>query len=292
MKAVNIWFRLHLGKLTGLLLFLLTLFLYRSYESREVLGRWSYPFFGFIIAATILFLVAFALVLRSIKRSGRTRSHCRPALVTLDMGMLFWGVSYFLNALHEPAQAGRITDLVLFGSIIPVPVILEWISMAFLLLFLLSLAFLRRKVKWAVTFMVTGSTVLVLVLLGEGVVRIKGVLAPETQSLPTYTSALWRNRYVHLNSEGFRDAEHPLHKEAGTRRLLVVGDSFAFGSGVKNVDDRFGEQLSKRLASETRVRWEAMNAGLEDTHTLDHIKLGDRNHKTVYQTFRIILDWI
>jgi hypothetical protein len=79
-------------------------------------------------------------------------------------------------------------------------------------------------------------------------------------------------KYVHVNREKFRDQDHTVERKANTRRLLVVGDSFAYGQGINRVEDRFGEQLAKQLTESTGENWEAINASLGGTNTLDHIK--------------------
>jgi hypothetical protein len=57
---------------------------------------------------------------------------------------------------------------------------------------------------------------------------------------------------------------------------MVVGDSFAHGVGVTDIGERFGEQLAMRLSTGSGERWEAINAGQPDTHTLHHIQFLER----------------
>ena len=51
----------------------------------------------------------------------------------------------------------------------------------------------------------------------------------------------------------------------------MVGDSFTYGTGIENLADRFSEQLADRLNSRGTGEWEVLNAGREDTHTLQHL---------------------
>ena len=83
-------------------------------------------------------------------------------------------------------------------------------------------------------------------------------------------------RYVKLNPEGFRDAPHAPVATPGTRRLLLVGDSVAFGWGIVRSEDRLGEQLAERLRASTGQKWELLNASRPDTNTLDHIGFLER----------------
>ena len=51
--------------------------------------------------------------------------------------------------------------------------------------------------------------------------------------------------HVRLNRQGFRDIDHALKADPGVRRLLVVGDSIAFGWGVPDPKDRFGVWIGR-----------------------------------------------
>lgn len=65
---------------------------------------------------------------------------------------------------------------------------------------------------------------------------------------------------IHINSAGFRDEESSLRKQAGIHRIMVIGDSFTFGSGV-NVEDTYCEQL-ERLLHNTNSPHEVINCGV------------------------------
>jgi len=51
-----------------------------------------------------------------------------------------------------------------------------------------------------------------------------------------------------LNNFGFRDRDYSVAKRAGTLRVALLGDSFAFGEGVR-LEDAFSRLLEKRLAA-------------------------------------------
>jgi len=61
---------------------------------------------------------------------------------------------------------------------------------------------------------------------------------------------------VVINSLGLRDDECPPEPSPGRRRLLVVGDSQAWGYGVEQ-DERFSERIERR-----RPGWEVVNAAV------------------------------
>lgn len=63
-----------------------------------------------------------------------------------------------------------------------------------------------------------------------------------------------------INSKGLRDREYPYQKPAGVKRILVLGDSFAWGYGVGD-EHIFTEVLEEKLASGEQ-KWEVINAGV------------------------------
>ncbi len=86
-----------------------------------------------------------------------------------------------------------------------------------------------------------------------------------------YDSQLgWRNipnwhsktngRTLTINSRGLRDREYPLDKPAGVRRILVLGDSYAWGYGVSD-DEIFTEILEQKL-SLNDSKWQVLNSGV------------------------------
>lgn len=64
------------------------------------------------------------------------------------------------------------------------------------------------------------------------------------------------------NSEGLRDAAHPLAKPAGTYRVAVLGDSFTMPLGVE-LDDAYHSLLEQRLnRARPELRYEFINFGV------------------------------
>ncbi len=61
---------------------------------------------------------------------------------------------------------------------------------------------------------------------------------------------------VRINSRGLRDREYPYQRVAGRRRILVAGDSFAWGYGVEQ-DQAFSERMEASLSGV-----EVINAGV------------------------------
>ncbi len=73
------------------------------------------------------------------------------------------------------------------------------------------------------------------------------------------------------NSLGLRGGEIAIAKPPGVRRVLVLGDSIAFGFGVAE-DATFSHLLEQRLNAEgTGTRWEVINAGQPAFNTTQEV---------------------
>jgi len=85
----------------------------------------------------------------------------------------------------------------------------------------------------------------------------------------TNTSQRWYQIHVAPNAAGFRDTR-PLtpNLPAGEKRLCFVGDSFTFGHGVANVEDRFSDRIAAELEAAGSLghpgtkRYRVANTGL------------------------------
>ncbi len=252
--------------LAGTLLFVLSLLLYQSFSSRVVLDRWSVEFLGVILAADAGWLF---LLYRLTRSTSRTSGVSTRPVALLSVAILAWGAAYLITSLDSPAAAGRILELNLIGSDHPLAVLLELLALwlATIAAILLLATRVPSKLQNAG---LTLATVAILALIGESYVRINAIARPTTQNFPTHTAQLWNRRFVDLNSMGFRDIEHEIHA-GDRRRVLFVGDSFTFGAGVNDVADRASELTADVLPSVAGGKWESINAGLRNTHTLRHI---------------------
>ena len=64
-----------------------------------------------------------------------------------------------------------------------------------------------------------------------------------------------------VNRDGFRDRDYARHKPLGTFRIVVVGDSIAFGHRV-NLEETFTKVLEQRLAAAAPPTVEVLNLGI------------------------------
>jgi lysophospholipase L1-like esterase len=86
---------------------------------------------------------------------------------------------------------------------------------------------------------------------------------------------------VRINENGLRDQAHPYERQNDSERILVLGDSFAWGYGVEE-SERFSQLLEKSLGVET------INAGVSGYST-DQELLWYQNEGIKYETDLVIL---
>jgi lysophospholipase L1-like esterase len=76
------------------------------------------------------------------------------------------------------------------------------------------------------------------------------------------TRGTFKGVLFETNSGGFRGREISEEKPVGTRRIVIIGDSFTMGSGVR-FEDTYAEQLERLLSERsTGERYEVLNLGL------------------------------
>lgn len=71
------------------------------------------------------------------------------------------------------------------------------------------------------------------------------------------------------NARGYRDAERTQEKPAGTRRLLVMGDSFAWGASIE-YEDTWAQRLERGLTRRRGERWEVVNLAVPGLSASDY----------------------
>lgn len=104
-------------------------------------------------------------------------------------------------------------------------------------------------------------------LAGESYLRFAGVATDSFGvSLP---ARRWFALHTRLNSAGFRDVEWDRAKRPGVHRIAFVGDSFTYGWGVENPDDRFPDIIRKRLEHLSPGKFEVLNASKPGWNTAD-----------------------
>ena len=131
------------------------------------------------------------------------------------------------------------------------PYLVFFIGISLIILGCLLVAIRRsasQRLKWAVV--ATSAALITLVgtfTLTEAYFRF---VYDESDSLGFLSIAhKWQARHVSLNGSYLRDREFNPQKRPGELRVAVIGDSIAFGWGVNDPNNRFGNQLERLLRS-------------------------------------------
>lgn len=77
---------------------------------------------------------------------------------------------------------------------------------------------------------------------------------------------------VTINSNGFRGKEYSIEKPNNTIRVLVLGDSVAFGWGV-NENETFSVVLEKMLNSDAQKKYEVLNLAVPGYNTEQEVEM-------------------
>lgn len=87
-------------------------------------------------------------------------------------------------------------------------------------------------------------------------------------------SIKFNQKYVHLNNEGMRDRRFSIIKPEDTVRIAVLGDSFSFGSGIKEVNNTYPKLLEKKLNGLSyKYNYEVLNFGFPGENTGEEIRI-------------------
>ncbi|MEK6675531.1 MAG: SGNH/GDSL hydrolase family protein [Planctomycetota bacterium] len=92
----------------------------------------------------------------------------------------------------------------------------------------------------------------------------------------TLTCKRWKVAYAVTNSLGHRDREWTPSKPKGVRRIAFVGDSFTYGWGVDDPEQRFTNLLQKHFDAQTHGQVEVMNVAWGGWGTRDHLRAARR----------------
>jgi hypothetical protein len=106
----------------------------------------------------------------------------------------------------------------------------------------------------------------VALIAAEAGVRILGAGAPRaTGYAPVDTN---RRAARPVNAQGYRDLPRAVPKPPGVRRVLSLGDSFAWGASVE-FEDAYPQRLERALVRRRHEAWEVVNLALPGMATVD-----------------------
>ena len=116
------------------------------------------------------------------------------------------------------------------------------------------------------------AVIFIVLIIGELTLRI--IIYDETSGHGASPGSLkFNEKHVTLNKDGFRDFEYSLDKTKDTTRIAVIGDSFTFGMGVKNVNDTYPKVLEKELNElNLSKRFEVLNFGIPGYDSPQHLQ--------------------
>jgi hypothetical protein len=108
------------------------------------------------------------------------------------------------------------------------------------------------------------------VLLGLCVVEAALRLSGWAEPRPTGYAPVNTNRRAMRprNAQGYRDRERAVAKPAGMRRVVSLGDSFAWGASVE-YEDAYPARLERGLNRRRGEPWEVVNLALPGMNTVD-----------------------
>jgi hypothetical protein len=136
----------------------------------------------------------------------------------------------------------------------------------------------KKKGNW----LLLAVTVLVILLVTEGVLRISGIPKKNARFVcfhpvmgkvycasteGTYTKATYR-RHLVVNPVGMVDREYPVARSAGTLRVALLGDSFTASEYLPTAD-KFEGLLERDLSRQLGKPVEILNFGISGSETWD-----------------------
>ena len=100
----------------------------------------------------------------------------------------------------------------------------------------------------------------------EVLVRLLGLAEPRPSGYAPVNTR--RRGMAPTNSRGYRDHERAVAKPPGVKRLLSLGDSFAWGASIE-FEDTYGQRLERHLGKRRHEAWEVVQLALPGMNTVD-----------------------
>jgi hypothetical protein len=114
--------------------------------------------------------------------------------------------------------------------------------------------------------LLAGAILFVLIAAEVGVRIVAGGGPRPTGYAPVDTN---RRAARPVNAKGYRDLPRAVPKPPGVRRVLSLGDSFAWGASVE-FEDAYPQRLERALTRRRHETWEVVNLALPGMATVDH----------------------
>ena len=110
------------------------------------------------------------------------------------------------------------------------------------------------------------ASIIIFLALAEAAVRLSGAADPGPSGYaPVNTDGRARRP---INRLDYRDLERSIAKPAGVRRVVSLGDSFAWGASVE-FEDAYPQRLERGLTRRRGETWEVVNLARPGMNTVD-----------------------
>jgi hypothetical protein len=143
---------------------------------------------------------------------------------------------------------------------------LSYLALWFLLTRLLGSA---RTSTALVNISIMLSATVVLLIAAEFSLRFAYRDVSTTAENLSYFSEKWKQD-IRYNSWRFRERDFDPKRPGGTYRIAVIGDSLAYGQGIRE-QDRFSNLLEKQLNSKHGRKYQVLNFALPGAETTDEL---------------------
>ena len=170
--------------------------------------------------------------------------------------LFFLGSFYFNENFFLKYSVDKQLNKETIGKIAQIQRFFMLCSIFVLILFLLSLAFRTKLTRFIEKdksliqkILLLIASILLFLFIGEIIARIfLSGMTTNAGAGPAFID-FYKN-YVHLNSDKLRDREYPIEKGNNTIRIAGLGDSAAYGFGVKDINNTVFKILESRLNKE------------------------------------------
>lgn len=149
---------------------------------------------------------------------------------------------------------------------------------------------IKRKQSMIQNILLLLGVTILLILIGEIILRI--LISEETSRFGFGPGSLkFNKKYISLNNEGFRDRDYTLATSENTIRIIGLGDSFTYGSGIKDVNNVYLKKLEKLLNEKKSANHEVLNFAKPGINTEEEIKIL-KKYALKYKPNIIILGYV
>jgi len=221
----------------------------------------------------------------------------------LTYSLFFFGVIFFLsgfllseNYFLKFTLNNELTDSALYKIVIFKTFLVISGFIVLTILFFIDyykkgiLRFIARKQNFLQNIILFLSTIFISLVISELAIRV--ILFGDVKYNFAPGHPEFNEKYVSLNKEGYRDIDHTYNKEKNTTRIAVLGDSYTFGAGIKNINDIYWKKLEKLMNKNSEnITYELLNFGKSGIDTEYEISIL-KNEAHLYKPDIIVVGYV